>query len=118
MVGREAIVAGNFQNTDIPKVLDGLLIKDEIFSLEEFKEAKLQLSEEKRSRPDNIIAEVIKKCNLEGIILEFANKLLDENVKPEQWSEVSMITIQKSRNLSDRNNYRGISLASTVANGE
>ena len=40
LVGREAMVKGNFQNTGIPKVLDGLLKKNENFSPEEFKEAK------------------------------------------------------------------------------
>ena len=64
---------------------------------------KRQLEEGKQSGPDHIPPEVKKRCDLDDIILHFANKLLNDNEKPKQWSE-----------LSDTGNYRGISLSSIV----
>ena len=58
---------------------------------------------------------MLKRCNLDDIFLNFANKLLNDNVKPEQWSEIDMIPLPKTGDLSDTGNYRGISLSSIVA---
>ena len=59
--------------------------------------------------------EVLKRCDLDDILLEFANKLLNDNVKPDQWSEIDMLPLLKSGDLSLTANYRGISLSSMVA---
>ena len=37
-----------------------------------------------------------------------------DNVKPEQWSHINMITLSKSGDLSKTKNNRGISLSSVV----
>ena len=59
--------------------------------------------------------EVLKRCDLDDAILEFANRLQNDNVKPEQWSEIDMLPLPKPGDLSDTGNYRGISLSSIVA---
>merc|ERR1711867_237609 len=59
--------------------------------------------------------EVLKYCDFDDILLDFANNLLNHNDKPKQWSEINMIPIPKSGDLSDTANYRGISLAPIVA---
>ena len=43
------------------------------------------MKEGKSSDPDEIQIEVIKRCNLDDIIISFANKLLEKGLKPEQW---------------------------------
>ena len=90
-------------------------IDDGEFTLEEMAKAKKQLREGKKSGSDNIPPEVLKRCNLDEIFLNFANKLLNDHVKPKQWSEIDMIPLPKTRDLSDTGNYRGISLSSIVA---
>ena len=69
----------------------------------------------KKSGFDNIPPEVLKRYNLDDIFLNFANKLLNDNVKPDQWSEIDMIPLPKAGDLSDTGNYRGISLSSIIA---
>ena len=47
--------------------------------------------------------------------MEFANKLISSMDKPQQWSEINLIPVPKSGDLSDTSNYRGISLAPIIA---
>ena len=62
---------------------------------------KRQMKEGKQYGPDHIPPEVIKRCDLDDIILHFASKLLNDNEKPKQWSEIDMVTLPKSGDLSD-----------------
>ncbi|XP_029648409.1 uncharacterized protein LOC115222352 [Octopus sinensis] len=50
-------------------------------------------------------------CNLDETILEFANKLLQNQETPDQWFEINSIPIPKSGNLSNEIDYRGIALS-------
>ena len=52
---------------------------------------------------------------MDDILLEFVNKLLNDNIKPDQWSEIDMLPLPKYGDLSLTANYRGISLSSMVA---
>ena len=60
------------------------------------------------SGPDGIPPEVIKRCNFDNIILQLSNKLLNDNVIPEQWTETNLLPIPKSGDLSQTGNYRVI----------
>ena len=73
------------------------------------------MREGKQCGPDNIPPEVPKQCDLDDIILKFANNLIENQSKPKQWSEIDMIPIPKSGDLSNTQNYRGISLTSVIA---
>ena len=95
--------------TDPPRIDDGNFTKNELCLVKE------SLKEGKQSGPDNIPPEVLKRCDLDEIILDFANNLLEKNEKPMQWSEIDMKPLPKSGDLSSTQNYRGISLTSTVA---
>lgn len=75
----------------------------------------IQLCVGKQSGSDNIPQKVLKSCNFDDIIWKYANKLLVENVKPNQWSEIDLIPHPKSGDLINTSNYRGISLLSVVA---
>ena len=65
----------------LPEDIDNILTQTEIsdnFTQDEIKQDKSSVSEE-------IQLEEIKRCNLDDIILAFANKLLDKGLKPEQY---------------------------------
>ena len=52
--------------------------------------------------------------DFDEIILGFCNQALNEGVAPEQWRISNIIPVPKKGDLSDTNNYRGISLTSIV----
>ena len=99
----------------IPTVFEKLNIKEGPFDYEEYREAKESLVEGKRCGEDGIAPEVLKRCDLDDIILEFCNQGVLEGKKPEQWSLLNIIPIPKSGDLSKAGNYLGISLSSIVA---
>ena len=59
--------------------------------------------------------EVIKRCNIDDIILGFCNDILIKDEKPEQLSILNIIPLPKKGDLSITGNYRGISLTSIVS---
>ena len=83
--------------------------------MNELRKAKKCLKDGKQSGPDDIPPEVWKYCDLDDILLDFANSLLNKSEKPDQWSEIDLIPVPKSGDLSDTSNYRGISLAAIAA---
>ena len=85
------------------------------FTLQEYKAAKDDIKEGKSCGDDNIAPEALKNCDLDHIILDFCNNALLNGEKPDQWSVSNIIPIPKKGDLSDPQNYRGISLSSLVA---
>ena len=83
--------------------------------MDEFKKVKSSLKLGKAAGPDNIPPEVFKCCNFDEISLQFGNRALMENDKPDLWSFMNIIPVPKSGDLSNTNNYRGISLICIVA---
>ena len=71
--------------------------------------------EGKASGEDSIPPEVLKRCDLNDIVLDFCNDALLEGKKPSQWSVPNNVPIPKSGDLSIGGNYCGISLSSIVA---
>ena len=100
---------------EIPNVFEDLEINDEPFTLDEFKKVKSSLKTGKAARPDGIPPEVYKSCDFDEICLQFCNKALVENDKPDLWSFMNIIPVPKSGDLSNTNNYRGISLICMIA---
>ena len=71
--------------------------------------------EGKTSGEDNIPPEVLKRCDLDNIVMNFCNDALLEGKKPRsQWSILNIAPIPKSGDLSIGSNYRGISLSFIV----
>ena len=89
----------------IPIVFEKLNIKEGPFDYDEYREAKESLVEGKSCGEDGIDPEVLKRCDLDDIILEFCNQVLLEGKKPEQWSLLNIIPIPKSGDLSKGGNY-------------
>ena len=103
------------EDEEIAPILEGLDIKVGPFSLEWYEKAKKSLVEGKSCGEDNIPPEVLKRCNLDDIVLDFCNGALLKGKKPSQWSILNIVPIPKSGDLSIGGNYRGISLSSIVA---
>ena len=89
----------------IDKVLTGLNINDSKFTISELVAAKKSMKDGKQSGPDDMAPEVIKRCDLAIILLDFVNKLIEHQVKPKQWSEIDMLPLPKSGDLTNTQNY-------------
>lgn len=100
---------------EITNIYQDLDIKDDLFTLEEYRKVKSTLKVGKAAGPDEIPPEVYKSCDFDEICLDFCNRALLENEKPEIWSYMNIIPVPKSGDLSDTNNYRGISLICIIA---
>ena len=72
------------EEEEILPVLHDLHIEDGNFTKEELLKAKKSLRDGKQTGPDNIPPEVFEYCDLDEIILEFANKLISTMDKPHQ----------------------------------
>ena len=115
LLGKDQAESNNKNEEDLDKVFHNLQIEDSDFTIEELESVKKHLQDGKQTGPDNIPTEVLKRCDLDDIILEYANRLLNEDMKPKQWSEIDILPLPKTGDLSDTGNYRGISLSSVVA---
>ena len=103
------------EEEEITPVLEELDIKTGPFDQEEYEKAKKSLVEGKSCGEDGIQPEVLKRCDMDAIILSFCNNALVKGEKPSQWSVLNIVPIPKSGDLSLSGNYRGISLSSIVA---
>jgi hypothetical protein len=103
------------EDEEIPKTFDELPIRTGPFDKEEYTKAKNSVKEGKSFGEDGIPPEVVKRCNLDEIILDFCNGALLNRQKPDQWSIMNIIPVPKSGDLSNTANYRGISLSSIIA---
>lgn len=92
-----------------------LNIKTGPFTMDEYQNVKKILQTGKAAGEDGFHPEVLKYCNLDETMLNYANKLLIENQKPQQWSDINLIPVPKSGDLGYTTNYRGIALSSVVA---
>ena len=97
------------------QTFSNLNIPDDAFNIDELRTAKKQIREGKAPGEDGIMPEVIKRCDIDDIILKFSNKLLIDGVKPDTFTTLNITPIPKSGDLSVTNNYRGISLTSLSA---
>ena len=104
------------ENENINNVLDEneLNIKTGPFTNSEYENVRKQIKENKATGPDGISPEVLKRCEINDIIIGFANKILINHEKTTQLGESDMIPIPKKRDLSLPSNHRGISLSSIV----
>ena len=96
-------------STEIKTILHNVDIYDGEFTLQEVIEAKKQIREGKAPGEDGIMPEVIKRIDIDDIVLKFSNKLLMEGKKPDHFSTLNIIPIPKSGDLSVTANHRGIS---------
>ena len=84
------------EDEPITQVLPPLEIKYGPFDINEYKRAKDTIKERKSCGMDEILPEVLKRCDLDAIVLQFCNRALIDKAKPRQWSLLNIIPIQKS----------------------
>ena len=113
LLGQSPVVEN--PDEEIEPIHDTLDISTDPFTLEEYRTAKSSIKEGKACGDDQIAPEVLKRCDLDQIVLDFCNNALMKGEKPEQWSISNIIPLPKKGDLGDPKNYRGISLSSLVA---
>ena len=72
------------------------------------------MKEGKSCGEDGITPEIIKRCDLDDILLYFCNQAL-EGCIPNLWTISNIIPVPKTGDLTNPTNYRGISLTSVAA---
>jgi hypothetical protein len=104
-------------NDIIPEKDIDLDINTDNFTMEELEEAIFTLKNERTTGIDNIKAETLKYggYKLRKNILAICNTALNEEKVPNEWKKNIIIPIPKKGDQTDINNYRGITLMSTVA---
>ena len=117
LLGKEPNIPDMDNPDEIQTILNetDLNIKTGPFTMDEYQNVKKVLQTGKAAGEDGFYPEVLKFCNLDETMLNYANKLLVENQKPQQWSDINLIPIPKTGDLGFTANYRGIALSSVVA---
>ncbi|MCP4493478.1 MAG: hypothetical protein GY820_40160, partial [Gammaproteobacteria bacterium] len=103
------------EEANIPNIHPAQDINIEPFTKEELVEAKKKIKEGKAFGEDGIAPEVLKRVELDDIILEFCNNALSDGDIPEQWKHLNIVPVPKKGNLTKVDNYRGIALTSIVS---
>ena len=112
LLGQPPSVPDN--NLPIRNIHPTLDIEPGPFTIGELSEAKKQLVEGKACGADGIPAEVIKRANIDEIVLNFCNEALSNNKIPDQWKISHIVPVPKTGDLTKTDNYRGISLTSII----
>ena len=90
-------------------------IDTEPFTKAELELAKKKIKEGKACGEDGITPEVLKRCDLDDIVLQFCNQALEQGIAPDQWGVCNIIPVPKKGDLTSTDNYRGIALTSIIA---
>ena len=96
-------------------MLHQLNIKTGPFAVKEYQAAKRKLKEDKTLGSDGISTEALNHCDFDDIVVKYANKLLIDQEKPDHWSDIHIIPLPWSGDLSKVGNYRGIGISSTIS---
>ena len=100
LLGRPPDITTETEDEAISPVLSNLNIKEGPFDLEEYEKAKKALVEGKSNGEDGITPEMLKRCNMDDIILDFCNDALMNGNKPEQWSILNIYRQFQSQGIS------------------
>ena len=81
------------------QIFNQLDIKDDMFTIGEFRKVKSSLKTGKAAGPDEIPPEIFKSCDFGEMCLDFCNRAQMENDKPDMWSYMNIIPVPKSGDL-------------------
>ena len=115
LLGNSPVVTD--ENEEIPPVFENLYIKDDIFTLDEYKRAKRLIKCGKSAWEDGIMPEVLKYVPIDEIVLDIINKsyIYIYSEQPDLWNISNIVPVPKSGYLTKADNYRGISFTSIMA---
>ncbi|KAL5259931.1 hypothetical protein ACHWQZ_G010146 [Mnemiopsis leidyi] len=103
------------EEMEVPTVHPPQDIRIDHFSKEELLEARKSIKEGKAFGEDGIAPEILKRVDLDDLILRFCNRALDDGSVPDQWRQLNIVPVPKKGNLTNVDNYRGIALTSIVS---
>ena len=103
------------ENEEIPPVFENLYIKDDIFTLDEYKRAKLSIQCGKSAVEDGIMPKVLKYVPIDEILLDIINNSYINSEQPDIWNIYNIVPVPKSGDLTKADNYSGISPTSIMA---
>ena len=103
------------ENEEIPLVFENLYIKYDIFTLDEYKRAKLSIKCGKSAGEDGIIPEVLKYVPIDEIVIDIINKSYINSEQLDLKNISNIVSVPKSGDLTKAHNYRGVSLISIMA---
>ena len=103
------------EDVEIPAIHPLQDINTDPFDRGELAEAKKQISEGKAYGDDAIPPEVMKRVDMDEIVLDFCNRALCNGEVPEQWKTSIIVPVPKKGDLTKTDNYRGISLTSIIS---
>ena len=92
----------------VQTIFEDLQIETEPFTKGEYLTVKKCLKLSKVSGEDGIQKKLLKYCNINDIVLEYANSLLLDGHKLQQWSDTNILPLPKDGDLSNASNYKGI----------
>ena len=99
----------------VQTIFEDLQIETGPFTKKEYLAVKKYLKLGKVSGEDGIPNELLKYCNIDDNVLEYANSLLLDSHKPQQWSDINIPPLPKDGDLSNASNYKGIGLSAMMS---
>ena len=99
LLGKEP-VTNNAGEEEITTVLHQLNIKTGPFTVKEYQAVKRKLKEDKTLGSDGISTEALKHCDFDDIVVKYANKLLIDQEKPDQLSDIHIIPLLSQATLA------------------
>ena len=114
LLGKEPTISDDC-GAQVQTIFEDLQIKTGPSTKKEYLAVKKYLMLGRVSGEDGIPNELLKYCNIDDIVLEYANSLLLDGHKPQQWSDINILLLPKDGNLSNASNYRGIGLSAMMS---
>ena len=99
----------------MPSIHPSQDISVDLFSKDELVEARMKIKEGKAYGEGGIAPEIMKRVDLDDLILQFCNRALVDGSIPDQWRKLNIVPVPKKGNLTKVDNYRGIALTSIVS---
>ena len=112
LLGQPPVVPN--EEVDIAAVHPPQNISVDKFTKTELEEAKKSIKEGKAFGEDGVAPEVLKRVDVDDLILDFCNKALVDGDVPDQRKHLNIVPVPKKGNLTKVDNYRGIALTSIV----
>ena len=113
LLGKEPTISDDC-GAQVQTIFEDLQIETGPFTKKEYLAVKKYLKLGKVSGEDGVSNELLKNCNIDDIVLEYANSLLLDGHKPQQWSDINILPLPKDGDLSNTSNYRGIGLSAMM----
>ena len=114
LLGNEPTISDDC-GAQVQTIFEDLQIETGPFTKKEYLAVKKYLKLRKVSGEDGIPNELLKYCNIDDIVLEYANSFLLDDHKPQQWADINILPLPKDGDFSNASNNRGIGLSAMMS---